>query len=244
MPNEHHQQCIVRHHRRPGRPWRRQPEYRQPADGRLYAPGRAADIALFRRWRAVGRQRRGSGRPDAFQRCLQKPADVARRVGTVVVLDLDYRPYGWTDSAQAAVYLRVACAMADIVIGNREEFDVLELLEAPSPRDDHASARKVLRGVTQVVVVKDGQNGCRVFHRDGSQWTQGIFAVQTRKPFGSGDAFAGTFLWALFNQQSWAEAIRLGAAAAAINVSRDGCAEVMATLDELNEFIAQHPNQK
>ena len=169
--------------------------------------------------------------------------DLARQAGTTVVLDLDHRPYGWRSAAESAVTLRLACTRADIVIGNREEFDVLEQLEHLMPgaeRDDHASARRVLSGVTQVAVVKDGQRGCRVFHRDGSQLGMGIYPVQARKPFGSGDAFAGALLWALFEGLDWTQATRCGAAAAALNVSRDACAEAMATKIELTQFMAQH----
>ena len=169
--------------------------------------------------------------------------DLARQAGTRVVLDIDYRPYGWHNANEAAVTLWLACSLADIVIGNREEYDVLEQLEQLMPsaeRDDHASARRVLSGMTQVAVVKDGQRGCRVFQRDGSQLDMGIYPVQARKPFGSGDAFAGALLWALFEGRDWTHATRCGAAAAALNVSRDACAEAMATKIELTQFMAQH----
>ena len=169
--------------------------------------------------------------------------DLARRAGTQVVLDLDYRPYGWSNTAQAAVYLRVACSMADMVIGNREEFDVLEHLQPErarsAQRDDQHSARQVLHGVTQAAVVKDGRHGCRVFLRSGQALSQGVFAVTARKPFGSGDAFAAALLWGLLQGQDWPEALRQGAAAAAINVSRDACAEAMATQAELTAFMNQ-----
>ena len=111
---------------------------------------------------------------------------LARSAGTVVVLDMDYRPYGWTSAAQASVYLRVACAMADIVIGNREEFDVLDLQDSTSG----AGAQRLLEGVTRCVVVKDGARGCRILRRGAAAIEQGVFAVRARKPFGAGDAFA------------------------------------------------------
>jgi 5-dehydro-2-deoxygluconokinase len=166
--------------------------------------------------------------------------DLARRAGTVVVLDLDYRPYGWVNVAQAAVYLRLACAMADIVIGNREEFDVLEHLQPRTQRDDQHSARQVLQGVTQAVVVKDGAQGCRAFLGDGTSLSQDVFSVMARKPFGAGDAFAGTLLWQLLQGSDWPTALRWGAAAAALNVSRDACAEAMATPEELTTFMATY----
>lgn len=165
---------------------------------------------------------------------------VAREAGTAVVLDLDYRPYGWTDAAEASVYLGVACGLADIVIGNREEFDVLQGLQPAGTRKPDAAVRALLGGVTRVVVVKDGPRGCRICLRDGTVIEQGIFAVRSRKPFGSGDAFAAALLWALIEGRSWSEAARWGAAGAAINVSGDACAESMATRPQLLAFVEQH----
>ena len=166
--------------------------------------------------------------------------DLARQAGTVVVLDLDYRPYGWAHVAEAATQLGRACALADMVIGNREEFDVLEHLTPQAQRDDQHSARQVLRGATRAAVVKDGGRGCRAFLRDGTALSQGVFHVQARKPFGAGDAFAATLLWQLLQGQGWADAMRWGAAAAALNVSRSACAEAMATLEELRAYMAEH----
>ena len=163
---------------------------------------------------------------------------LARRSGTVVVLDLDYRPYGWADVVEAAVCLRAACALADMVIGNREEFDVLENRPADAERNDAHSARQVLQGVTLAALVKDGARGCRAFLRDGTEFSQDVFPVTARKPFGAGDAFAATLLWQLLKGHDWPEALRWGAAAAAINVSRDACAEAMATQAELTAFMA------
>lgn len=165
---------------------------------------------------------------------------LARDAGTVVVLDLDYRPYGWASTAEAASYLGQACALADMVIGNREEFDVLENLQPQTWRDDQSSAQRVLQGVTQAVVVKDGARGCRAFLADGTAFSQGVFHVQARKPFGAGDAFAATLLWQLLQGRGWADAMRWGAAAAALNVSRTACAEAMATREELTIFMSLH----
>ena len=168
---------------------------------------------------------------------------IARQAGTVVVLDMDYRPYGWASTTDAAVYLRMACGLADIVIGNREEFDVLGTLDPLPLRESSASAQQLIDEVgVQAVVVKDGANGCQIFLANGTVVTQGIFAVKARKPFGSGDAFAATLLWGLFQGKSWQDAARHGAAAAAINVSRDACAEAMASPSELMAFMANYPN--
>ncbi len=172
---------------------------------------------------------------------------LARQAGTVVVLDLDYRPYGWTGAHEASVTLGLAGSLSDLVIGNREEFTVLggAASSGAVQAEPHAwtepHARALLRDAAQAVVVKDGPRGCRVILRDGAVIEQGIFPVRARKPFGSGDAFAAALLWALIGQRPWQEALRWGAAAAAINVSGDACAEAMPTLSQLRAFVEAYP---
>ena len=163
----------------------------------------------------------------------------ARARGTRVVLDIDYREYSWDSTEAAALYYTLAAGMADILIGNREEFDVLESLNAPAERDDAATAKHYLNAVTEVVIIKDGPEGCRAFCRDGEQYSQGIFPVTARKPFGAGDAFAGALLAALLHGHTIDEAMGVGAAAAAINVSGDSCTESMPDLPQLNSFLAE-----
>ncbi len=168
---------------------------------------------------------------------------LARQAGTLVVLDLDYRPYGWADADEASVTLAMACTLSDMVIGNREEFAVLGdrssagASEAPGA---DLQARALVRDTAQAVVVKDGPRGCRVYLRDEPMIEQGIFPVRARKPFGSGDAFAAALLWSLIGGRSWQEALRWGAAAAAINVSGDACAEAMPSLPQLQTFVEAH----
>ncbi|GAL15780.1 5-keto-2-deoxygluconokinase [Vibrio astriarenae] len=54
----------------------------------------------------------------------------ARRSNTLVVLDVDYRPYSWRTDTDASIYYGIAAGLSDIVIGNREEFDMMETVLA------------------------------------------------------------------------------------------------------------------
>lgn len=161
----------------------------------------------------------------------------ARRSNTAVVLDVDYRPYSWRTDMDASIYYGIAASLSDIVIGNREEFDMMETVLAPGNKDDDATAARFLRSHTQVVVIKAGELGSKVYCRNGHQFRQGIFPVELKKPFGSGDAFAGALIWTLANGGELEEGVRLGSAAAAINVSGDSCTEAMPTREQLLAFI-------
>ncbi|MFM2663547.1 5-dehydro-2-deoxygluconokinase [Vibrio mediterranei] len=161
----------------------------------------------------------------------------ARRSNTLVVLDVDYRPYSWRTDTDASIYYGIASSLSDIVIGNREEFDMMETVIAPGNKDDDATAERFMRDNTQIVVIKAGEFGSKVYCRDGSKFQQGIFRVEVNKPFGSGDSFAGGLIWTLVNGGTLQEGVRNGSAAAAINVSGDSCTEAMPTKEQLFDFI-------
>jgi 5-dehydro-2-deoxygluconokinase len=82
--------------------------------------------------------------------------------------------------------------------------------------------------------------GSKVYTRDGKNFTQGIFPVEVKKPFGAGDSFAGAFMYALLQGHSLQESVKMGSAAAAINVSKKNCTEAMPTREELMDFIATY----
>lgn len=163
----------------------------------------------------------------------------ARSVGTLVVLDVDYRPKTWRTDVDASIYYGIASNLSDIVIGNREEFDMMETVVAPGNKNDDETAQRFLQGNTQVVIIKAGELGSRVYCKDGKQFEQGIYRVEAKKPFGSGDSFAGALIWTLTNGGTLEQGVSNGSAAAAINVSGTSCTEAMPTKQELESFIAK-----
>jgi len=167
--------------------------------------------------------------------------EYAKRNGTAVVLDMDYRAYSWESQEASAIYYGLAARMSDVIIGNREEFEVLKYLDEAGETDEQMVQRFLGSG-TQVVIIKDGENGSVTYHRDG-HFTQGIFPVTAKKPFGAGDAFAGNLLVGLLRGYSLEDSVAMGSAAAAINVSRTSCSEAMPTHDELFGFMAEHDFQ-
>lgn len=165
--------------------------------------------------------------------------DHARRNGTLVVLDIDYRAYSWESPEASAIYYKLAAEMADVVIGNREEFDVLEYLSDKGNTDDDKTAKNLLAKAARLVIIKYGEDGCRAYH-EVEQLQVDIFPVEAKKPFGAGDAFAGNLLHAILNHYSLQDAVAMGAAAAAINVSGTSCSEAMPTMPELLAFMKQY----
>ena len=66
---------------------------------------------------------------------------------------------------------------------------------------------------------------------------KGIFPVKALKPTGAGDAFMGSFIGGLLNNKNIEESINYGSAAAAIVVTKVGCAPAMPLKNEIDDFI-------
>ncbi|MEM1398457.1 MAG: 5-dehydro-2-deoxygluconokinase [Pseudomonadota bacterium] len=159
----------------------------------------------------------------------------ARNAGSIVILDLDYRPYSWGSMDEAQTVYRDACAQCDVVIGNDEEFAVIG--GGGTGGEDYA--RSLTASLASIVVYKLGQHGARTYTKDGVH-ESGIFRVKALKPVGAGDGFLAGFISALSQSLSVEEAVRRGSAVAAIVVSGIGCSSAMPTKTELDEFIAKH----
>ena len=155
---------------------------------------------------------------------------LAGEAGLPVIIDVDYRPYSWASASDASqVYLNAA-AMCNVIIGNDVEFGVMA-------NDGLALARKL--SVDKIVIYKMGEKGSMTF-TGAQEFETGIYAVTALKPTGAGDAFMGAFI------TSWADGIdiqtcvRRGSAAAAIVVTKVGCAPAMPDANELDQFMKDH----
>ncbi len=157
----------------------------------------------------------------------------ARAAGMPVILDLDYRPYTWPSPADAGQVCLKAARLCDMIVGNDEEFATLG--------GDVAAGRKLARELadSRLVIYKMGEKGSVTF--SGSEEIEtGIYRVTALKPTGSGDAFLGNLIAALANGRDLKDSLRRGSAAAAIVVSKVGCAPAMPGPEELDEFIQTH----
>lgn len=148
-----------------------------------------------------------------------------------IIMDIDYRPYTWISSEEASdVYMRAA-KNCDILIGNDDEFGVLA-----NDYDKGMSIAKDLSKNISIVIYKKGENGSITYY-DNDQISKGIFPVRALKPTGAGDAFMGSFIGGLLNNKSIDDSIVYGSAAAAIVVTKVGCAPAMPLQNEIEEFM-------
>ena len=162
--------------------------------------------------------------------------DLARAAGLVLVIDLDYRAYSWPSARVAQDTYARAAAMCDVVVGNDVEFGVL----SGAPETGLDAARGLIAQGARIVVYKMGPEGAVTLTAEGALPT-GVFPVDALKPTGAGDAFMGGFLSALAKGRSIGDAVLRGTAAAAIVVTRVGCAPAMPDGATLDAFLSRHP---
>lgn len=154
----------------------------------------------------------------------------ARTAGVPVILDVDYRPYSWVSAEDAAATCRMAAAECDIVIGNDTEWDVM----AGGP-GGLALAESLASGRT-AAIYKMGEKGSVSF-AGGTRFETPVYRVVALKPTGAGDAFMAGLVTGLAAGLDLREAVRRGTAAAAIVVTRVGCAPASPTAEELSGFM-------
>lgn len=171
---------------------------------------------------------------------MYKIAEYANRNNTMLIMDIDYRPFGWESKTETSVYYNDILQRCDVILGNREEFDAVEYLTMPGNKDNLVSARRFLEKNAQLVIVKDGEKGSMAVTKDGTIERCSVIEVPIKKTFGSGDAYAAGLFYGLLRDMPLAEAMRFGSACAAITLMGMSCAEAMPTIEQVQEFLAKH----
>lgn len=161
---------------------------------------------------------------------------LAKKNNTKVIFDIDYRPYSWENSDETAIYYEMAAKNSDIILGSRDEFDLMEAITMPGRTDEESAAYLHEQGV-KIVVIKHGKEGSSAYVADGSCYKVKPFPVKLLKSFGGGDGYASAFLYSLFEGFDIMECLEFGSASAALLVASHACSEDMPTAEKIHEFI-------
>ncbi|MFC4599556.1 5-dehydro-2-deoxygluconokinase [Cohnella hongkongensis] len=163
--------------------------------------------------------------------------DYARRHGTKVVFDLDYRPYTWQSEEETAAYYNLVAEKSDIIVGTREEFDCMEKFEANPGHDDRITASKWFGFASGIVIIKHGKEGSIAYSKDGQEHRARSFPAKVIKTFGAGDSYAAGFIHGLLSGWTIAKSMEFGSAAASIVISSHSCSDAMPTAAQVTDYI-------
>ena len=157
--------------------------------------------------------------------------ELAKEKNIPVIMDIDYRPYTWESESKALEIYNLAAKNCSGIIGNDDEFGVLS-----GNYDEGFNFARNLSKSTNLIIYKKGEKGSISF-AGGEEIKKGIFPVTPLKPTGAGDAFMGALIGSILNNYDLDKSIEIGSAAAAIVVTKVGCAPAMPNLNEILEFM-------
>lgn len=183
---------------------------------------------------------------------------VARRRGTVVSYDLNYRPSLWKDiggNEKAIQVNRAIVPMVDVLFGNEEDFCAalgfkVEGLDEAYSRLDVEGFKRMIRDVVGLypnlkavaTTLRNAKTATRndwgaLLYADG-QFYQATwrYDLEILDRVGGGDSFASGLIYALLEGKSPAEAVEYGAAHGALAMTTPGDT-TMASLAEVERVI-------
>jgi 5-dehydro-2-deoxygluconokinase len=182
--------------------------------------------------------------------CL-KAIHAARRAGTKVALDIDYRPVLWgltapglgekryVPSKEVSQALQAVLPLCDLIVGTEEEVHI-----AGGSSESLEALRRIRELSDALLVMKRGPMGCVAYEgpipESLEAGTTGPgFPVEVFNVLGAGDAFMAGLLRGWVRAEPLSEALRYANACGAIVVSRHGCAPAMPSWKELQFFLSK-----
>lgn len=171
-----------------------------------------------------------------------KAISFAKKHGTVVIFDIDYRSYTWKNEDEVSVYYSLAASQADIILGSREEYDLAEKFISQE-RKDEETARYWREKGAKIVLIKHGKKGSTAYTSDGNNYSIKPFPVKALKGFGGGDGYAAAFLYGLLEEMEIIDCLEMGSAEAAMLVASHACSADMPDLAALKKFIAKNKEE-
>ncbi|UVI31393.1 5-dehydro-2-deoxygluconokinase [Paenibacillus spongiae] len=161
----------------------------------------------------------------------------ARKHGAIIAFDLDYRPYTWISPEETAIYYNLAAEWCDIILGTREEFDMMERFEQNPERSDRITAAKWFNHSAKIVIIKHGKEGSIAYTPDGASHRAESYPAKVVKTFGAGDSYAAGFLYGIMQGWDIESSMAFGSAAACIVISSHSCSDAMPTVPQVEDYI-------
>lgn len=163
---------------------------------------------------------------------------LAKKNGTVVIFDIDYRPYTWKNKDEISVYYSIVAENSDIILGSREEYDLTEAIMGVCKTDEESAKRWHSHGA-KIVIIKHGKDGSTAYTNDGKSYSIKPFPVKAMKGFGGGDGYASAFIRCLLEGWDVIDALEFGTASASMLISAHSCSAAMPSVEAVEKFIKE-----
>lgn len=165
-----------------------------------------------------------------------KAVMLAKKTGTKIFFDIDYREYNWKNHDELSIYYSAVAREADIIMGSRQEYDLTEKLIRPGMTDEESAA--LWHGCrAKIVIIKHGMKGSTAYTADGQRYSIKPFPLVARKNFGGGDGYASGFLYGLYSGWEIIDCLEFASAEASMLVNSNSCSDALPGPDKVREFI-------
>ncbi|WNV79700.1 5-dehydro-2-deoxygluconokinase [Bacillus atrophaeus] len=168
-----------------------------------------------------------------------KAVNLAKKHQVKVIFELDYRPYTWKSTEETSVYYTLIAEQSDIVIGTRDEFDMMENRIGGS---NDESVKYLFEYSADLVVIKHGVEGSYAYSKSGEVFRAKAYKTNVLKTFGAGDSYASAFIYGLVSGKDIETALKYGSASASIVVSKHSSSEAMPTVSEIEQLVEAQPS--
>lgn len=165
-----------------------------------------------------------------------KAVELANKLDVKVAFELDYRSYTWKSAEETAIYYTLLAQKADIVIGTRDEFNMLENIKNGN---NETTVANLFRYNPELIVIKHGVEGSYAYTKSGETFRGYAYQANVLKTFGAGDSYAAALLYALAKGETVETALKFGSASSAIVVSKHSSSEAMPTIEEIKALITE-----
>jgi len=164
-----------------------------------------------------------------LQAALPQAIETAHQAGIPIFLDVgpDISPV--SDEMRHTVYKQ-----STVILGTEEE-----ILTATGAQDMDAAASTLLQHETQIVVIKRGAQGCKVY-AEQQVLTLDAFSVPLRDSTAAGDTFDAAFIYAYLHNYSLHDIATFANAVAAAKVQKVGSGRQVPTAQEVATLLQTH----
>ncbi len=152
---------------------------------------------------------------------IVKTARAMKAQGTKISFDPNVRTEHLTNPNKSKECFEIINAMLEITNLFAPGLDELKLVTGIY--DVEEAVKKCFENPNlEILMLKMGSKGSRIYTRDGQVVEQGLYKVESVDPTGAGDTSLGAFLCALLEGKDMKECAEIAAAAGALNVAAFG----------------------
>ncbi|OUQ20799.1 sugar kinase [Lachnoclostridium sp. An138] len=152
---------------------------------------------------------------------IVKTARAMKARGTKISFDPNVRTEHLTNPNKSKECFEIINAMLEITNLFAPGLDELKLVTGID--DVEEAVKKCFENPNlEILMLKMGSKGSRIYTRDGQVVEQGLYKVESVDPTGAGDTSLGAFLCALLEGKDMKECAEIAAAAGALNVAAFG----------------------